>query len=72
MVALPPGSRTPLAGLRSRPGRRRVRSSFGFLGYWEDSIDTLIITLLAVALCVVIGLPLGIAMARSRAVVRAS
>ncbi len=40
--------------------------AFGFLGYWEESIDLLIITGVAVAICVVIGLPLGIWMARSK------
>ncbi|MGH3355728.1 MAG: ABC transporter permease [Nocardioidaceae bacterium] len=40
----------------------------GFLGYWADSINTLIVTLVAVALCVIIGLPLAILMARSRRV----
>ncbi|HET6627243.1 MAG TPA: ABC transporter permease subunit [Nocardioidaceae bacterium] len=39
---------------------------FGSLGYWGDSIDLLIITFVAVVLCVVIGLPVGIWMARSR------
>lgn len=37
---------------------------FGVLGYWQDSIDLLLITALAVGLCIVIGLPIGIAMAR--------
>ena len=41
--------------------------AFGYLGYWEDSIDLLIVTGIAVGICVVIGLPLGIWMARSRA-----
>lgn len=40
----------------------------GFLGYWADSINTLIVTLVAVALCVIVGLPLAILMARSRRV----
>ncbi len=40
----------------------------GYLGYWEDSIDTLIITGIAVAICVIIGLPLGIWMSRSKRV----
>lgn len=39
---------------------------FGFFGYWQDSVDTLIITVIAVAMCIVLGLPLGIAMARRR------
>jgi glycine betaine/proline transport system permease protein len=38
----------------------------GYLGYWEDSIDTLIVTGIAVAICAVIGLPLGIWMSRSK------
>lgn len=41
--------------------------AFGFFGYWEESIDLLIITGVAVAICVVIGLPLGIWMSRSKA-----
>ena len=40
--------------------------AFGFLGYWQESIDTLLITLLAVLICVVIGVPIGIWMARSK------
>ena len=39
---------------------------FGSLGYWADSIDLLIVTAVAVAICVVIGLPTGIWMARSK------
>jgi glycine betaine/proline transport system permease protein len=41
---------------------------FGFLGYWADAIDTLIITSVAVLVCVIIGIPMGIWMARSRRV----
>jgi glycine betaine/proline transport system permease protein len=40
--------------------------AFGYLGFWQDSIDTLIITLLAVLMSVVIGLPLAVWMGRSR------
>jgi glycine betaine/proline transport system permease protein len=40
----------------------------GFLGFWADSIDTLIVTLVAVALCALIGLPLAILMSRSKRV----
>jgi len=39
---------------------------FGSLGYWVDSIDLLIVTFVAVALCALVGLPTGIWMARSR------
>ncbi|MDQ6935877.1 MAG: ABC transporter permease subunit [Actinomycetota bacterium] len=41
---------------------------FGVLGLWQDSIDLLLVTILAVTVCFVIGLPTGIAMARNRAV----
>ena len=37
-------------------------------GLWQDSIDLLLVTGIAVATCIVIGLPLGIAMARRRSV----
>jgi len=57
-------------------GHRNVRVAlvtvsfllFGFLGFWEDSIDTLIITFVAVAFALLIGIPLGIWMARSKVV----
>ena len=41
---------------------------FGVVGLWPESMDTLIITLTAVVFCVLSGIPLGIAMARRRAV----
>jgi glycine betaine/proline transport system permease protein len=37
---------------------------FGVFGYWQDSMDTLILTAIAVVVCIVIGLPLSILMAR--------
>lgn len=40
---------------------------FGVFGLWQDSVDLLLVTLLAVFVCFVIGLPMGIAMARSKA-----
>jgi glycine betaine/proline transport system permease protein len=40
----------------------------GFLGYWAESIDTLIVTVVSVGLCVIFGLPLAILMARSKRV----
>ncbi|MDT0353179.1 ABC transporter permease [Pseudonocardia charpentierae] len=55
-----------LAGLRSAVMVLVGLLLFGFLGYWEDSIDLLIVTLVAVLVCVVIGIPMGIWMARSR------
>ncbi len=41
---------------------------FGLFGFWPDSIDTLIVTFIAVILCVLIGVPLGIWTAKSRTV----
>lgn len=38
---------------------------FGMLGYWTDSMDTLVVTFMAVAICLVIGIPIGIWMGRS-------
>lgn len=38
---------------------------FGMLGYWADSMDTLIVTFIAVAICLIIGIPIGIWMGRS-------
>ena len=37
---------------------------FGLLGYWQDSMDTLIVIFIAVALVLLIGIPLGIWMGR--------
>ena len=41
---------------------------FGVFDLWSDSMDSLIITLLSVTICLVVGLPVGIAMARRKAV----
>jgi glycine betaine/proline transport system permease protein len=40
--------------------------SFGLFGYWEDSMDLLIVTLMSVTFAVVIGFPLAIAIGLSR------
>jgi glycine betaine/proline transport system permease protein len=40
--------------------------SFGLLGYWEDSMDTLIVTGVAVAIAVAIGMPLAVWMGNSK------
>jgi glycine betaine/proline transport system permease protein len=55
-----------VAGLRSAVMTLVGLLLFGFLGYWEDSIDLLIVTFVAVLVCVIIGIPMGIWMARSR------
>jgi glycine betaine/proline transport system permease protein len=39
---------------------------FGFTGLWPTAMDLLVITLLAVLICIVIGIPIGIWMARSK------
>lgn len=54
-----------LAGARIAVLVTAAMLSFGLLGYWQESIDLLIVTGVAVALCVAIGLPLAIVMARS-------
>jgi glycine betaine/proline transport system permease protein len=41
---------------------------FGTLGYWTDSIDTLLITLFCVVIACVFGIPLGVWMAHSKVV----
>src|SRR3954447_2980565 len=41
---------------------------FGLFSLWQDSIDLLLVTLLAVVVCIIIGLPLGIGMARSKGI----
>jgi glycine betaine/proline transport system permease protein len=53
-----------VAGLRSAALVLVGTLLFGFLGYWQHSVDTVIITILAVVLSIVIGIPVGIAMAR--------
>lgn len=55
-----------LAGLRGAVLMAVSLLLFGYLGYWQDSIDLLIITFVAVAICVIIGIPIGILMARSK------
>jgi glycine betaine/proline transport system permease protein len=55
-----------VAGVRSAVMTLVGLLLFGFLGYWDDSVDLLIITFVAVLVCVIIGIPMGIWMARSR------
>ncbi len=54
------------AGIRSTILVTLSMLSFGVLGLWSDSMDTLIITGVSVGLCLLIGLPIGIWMARSK------
>ena len=55
-----------LSGIRVAALAVVVFLSFGYLGYWSESIETLIITGISVVICVLIGLPLGIWMSRSK------
>lgn len=57
-----------LAGIRSTILAAVSLVLFGVVGLWPESMDTLIITLTAVVFCVLTGIPIGIAMARSRPV----
>ncbi|MDR6622501.1 ABC transporter permease subunit [Sinomonas atrocyanea] len=57
-----------LAGVRSMILVAACVLLFGFFGYWQQSVDTLIVTFVAVGLCAVVGPPLGIWMARSHRV----
>ncbi|MBZ5741244.1 ABC transporter permease [Nocardioides mangrovi] len=41
---------------------------FGFLGFWTESVDTLLITLFSVVFSCLVGIPLGIWMAHSKVV----
>ena len=43
-------------------------ASFGLLGYWEESMDLLVVTFTAVAVCLLIGIPLAVWMGRSKRV----
>jgi glycine betaine/proline transport system permease protein len=57
-----------LAGVRMAVLTSVALLACGFLGYWAESIDTLIVTVVSVAICVLFGLPLAILMARSKKV----
>jgi glycine betaine/proline transport system permease protein len=56
------------AGLRSTVLVTLCLLFFGNVGLWSFSMDLLIITLLSVAICIVIGIPIGVAMARDKRV----
>jgi glycine betaine/proline transport system permease protein len=57
-----------LAGLRSTLLVTVSLLLFGVFGLWAVSIDLLIVTIVSVVICILVGLPLGIWMARSKAV----
>jgi glycine betaine/proline transport system permease protein len=56
------------AGLRSTILVTATMLFFGVVDQWSNSMDTLIITLLSVVICMIVGIPIGIWMARRKAV----
>ncbi len=68
VVALAAWITYAVAGLRSTILVTASLFFFGFAGQWENSMDLLIIILFAVVLCILIGIPIGIWMARSKTV----
>jgi len=56
-----------IAGWRSAVLVAASFLAFGYLGFWEESIDTLILTAVAVVLGILIGIPIAVWMARSKA-----
>jgi glycine betaine/proline transport system permease protein len=55
-----------VAGLRSTILVTLSFLTFGVVGLWSDSMDLLIITAISVVVCIVIGIPVGVLMARNR------
>ncbi len=68
VVALAAWVALALAGWRTAILVGLAFASFGWLGYWSDSMDLLIITGITVAISLVIGIPLAIWMANNKAV----
>jgi glycine betaine/proline transport system permease protein len=57
-----------VAGIRSACLVAASFLLFGIFGYWTDSVDTLIVVAIAVVASLIVGIPVGIAMARRPAV----
>ena len=68
LVAAAGGLAAVVAGWRTAVLAVAGFLSFGVLGLWEESVDTLVLTLSAVLLAVLIGVPLGVLAARVPAV----
>jgi glycine betaine/proline transport system permease protein len=68
VVALAAWVAFAVAGWRMAVLVSAVLMACGYLGFWADSIDTVIVTLVAVVLCVLVGLPMAVLMARSKRV----
>lgn len=71
LVAISAWVALAIAGIRSAILVGAALVLCGVLGYWEDTVDTLIITGVSVAVCVLIGIPTGIWMSRSKRVTAA-
>jgi glycine betaine/proline transport system permease protein len=68
VIALAMWATYAAAGARMVPLVAACFFLFGALGYWEDSLDLLIVTFAAVLAALVIGIPLGIWMGHSKTV----
>jgi glycine betaine/proline transport system permease protein len=66
VIALAAWATFVLAGLRCTILVTLSMFTFGVFGLWEEAMDLLIVTLMAVAFCIVIGIPIGILMARKK------
>lgn len=66
LVAISTWVALAIAGVRSAILVAASLVLCGVLGYWEDTVDTLIITGVSVAVCVILGIPIGIWMSRSK------
>ncbi|MCW2791656.1 MAG: transporter permease [Nocardioides sp.] len=64
VVALATWATYAAAGLRATLLVVFSLLAFGVTGLWSPSMDTLIITLFSVLLCIIVGLPVGVLMAR--------
>jgi len=66
VVALAAWMAFALAGRRSTILVTLTFLFFGVVGLWSDSMDSLIITLLSVVICIAIGIPVGVWMAKNK------
>jgi glycine betaine/proline transport system permease protein len=66
LVAISTWVALAIAGVRSALLVAGALVLCGTLGLWEDTVDTLIITGVSVAVCILLGIPIGIWMSRSQ------
>ncbi|MEI5674260.1 MULTISPECIES: ABC transporter permease subunit [unclassified Nocardioides] len=55
-----------VAGWKHAVGTVAALATVGLLGYWNDGMDTLVVTFVSVAICLLIGLPVAVLMGNSR------